>query len=244
MNASQEDLARTHRLRGLADMAGGMAHEFNQPLTIIRGCAENILIARQRGWNLPPERIDDKLATIIAQCDRISGLIDHVRGFARGATDMQLGPIALGEAVDDALRLMRVQLASRGIAIAVEDAAPGRLARGNRHAIAEIVIELLRNAREALVRANRSDGRVAVRVSAEAGRLVLTVRDDGPGMSAARMATALEPFRGGEPGDGPGLGLPIARHTAEAMGGSLTLASTPGDGTTVTLALEEAVPNA
>ena len=236
MSPSPEDIARAHRLSSLADMAGGLAHEFNQPLTVIRGSAENLLIARQRGWQLPPERIEGKLATIVAQCDRISGLIDEVRRFARGAEDLTPGPVAPADAVEDALRLCRVQLAARGIGEAVDDRSGGRLALADRRALADVVIELLRNARTAIVGSGRDHGRIAIAIERDGDGLQIRIADDGPGMDAATAAAALEPFTGGS----SGLGLAIARRTMEAMGGTLSIDSRAGAGTTVILGLRGA----
>lgn len=236
MTPTPEDIARSHRLRSLADMAGGLAHEFNQPLTVIRGSAENLLIARQRGWQLPPERIEGKLATIVAQCDRISGLIDEVRRFARGAEDLSLEAFAPADAVEDALRLCRVQLSARGIGAVVDDRSGGRLAHADRRALADVVIELLRNARSAIAGTGRDHGHIAISIEANGDRLALRLADDGPGMDATTAAAALEPFTG----SGLGLGLAIARRTMEAMGGSLAIDSRPGAGTCVILGLRGA----
>lgn len=237
MNQTSEDIARSHRLRCLADMAGGMAHEFNQPLTVIRGCAENLLIARQRGWQLPPERIDDKLALIVAQCDRISSLIDEVRRFARGAEDFQIVPMHPAESLADALRLLRVQLAAHGIDVSIDDQTAGRRALGDRHAFADVLVELLRNAREAIIGSGRAHGRIAITLLADDDACSMTLVDDGPGMDAAATVEAFEPFHRGGPGAGPGLGLAIARRTMEALGGSLTVSSQIGHGTAITLRL-------
>lgn len=240
MSPAPEEAARLHRLRSLADMASGMAHEFNQPLTAIRGCAENLLIARQRGWDIPPERIDAKLATIVEQCDRISGLIEHMRAFARGAAELRPAPLALAEAVADALRMIGSQLAQRGISVEVEDHSAGRLALAARHALAEVVVELLRNARDALAGAGRTRARIAVAIEPRGAELELRVRDDGPGMAAGTAEASEAPFAGAGAGGGPGLGLPAARHTMAAMGGSLRIETATGVGTTVILVLPAA----
>ncbi len=235
MNPSTEDIARIHRLHSLADMAGGMAHEFNQPLTVIRGSAENLLIARQRGWQLTPERIDDKLATIVAQCDRISGLIDEVRRFARGAEDLSPAPLLPADAIEDALRLGRVQLSARGIGVSVEDRSGGRLAHVDRHALADVIIELLRNAREAIVGSSRCHGTIIIAIETADAAVVVRVTDEGPGMDPAAAQAAIKPF---DPRSGAAsLGLAIARRTIETMGGSLAIDSQPGRGTTVILTL-------
>lgn len=241
MTSTPAERARLHRLRGLADMAGGMAHDFNQPLTIIRGCAENLLIARQRGWAIPPERIDEKLATIVEQCDRISALIDRVRTFAGGAADLSLVPVDPDQAVDDAIALVKVQLGSRGIRIEKNGGSEGRLVRANRHALAEVLLELLRNARDAIGGTGQSGGQIAITIAGEPGGCVIMVEDSGCGISPAILERIFDPFNPERPaGAGPGLGLPSARLTVEAMGGRLEITSTAGNGTTVAVHLSEA----
>jgi signal transduction histidine kinase len=242
MTSTPAERARLHRLRGLADMAGGMAHDFNQPLTIIRGCAENLLIARQRGWDIPPERINEKLATIVDQCDRISGLIDRVRSFAGGAADLSLAAIDPGLAVDDAIALVKVQLGSRGIRIEKRGGSEGRLVRANRHALAEVLLELLRNARDAIGRTGQSGGLVAVTIASDPDCCVISVDDSGCGISPAILERIFDPFNPERPaGAGPGLGLPSARLAIEAMGGRLEISSSTGSGTIVAVHLSEAV---
>jgi signal transduction histidine kinase len=118
----------------------------------------------------------------------------------------------------------------------VDDRSGGRLAQADRRALADVVIELLRNARTAIVGTGRDHGRIVISVEVDGDDLALRLADDGPGMDAATAAAALEPFTGSS----SGLGLAIARRTMEAMGGSLAIDSRPGAGTCVILGLRGA----
>jgi len=104
--------------------------------------------------------------------------------------------------------------------------------RGDAAKLQAALRNLLINAVESITRS----GEVRLRLRREGDRLVLEVRDTGPGMDAATLDKIFEPYFSTKPA-GTGLGLPIARKVIEDHGGSIRLASAPGEGTTVTIEL-------
>ncbi len=112
---------RQHRLKGLSEMAAGMAHEINQPLGGIRGFAEGILIGLEEGWDISTQEIIAKMRRIISEADRIDELIQGVRSFADDGGRLDLVAVDALTATQAAVRLMGTRLQAHGVEIAVSD---------------------------------------------------------------------------------------------------------------------------
>jgi signal transduction histidine kinase len=236
------------RLRSLGEMAAGIAHELNQPLMGIRNMSEHMLIALQKGWDLPGDKVAEKVTDIIDQVDRMSHVIDHARIFARGgADDFETQAVNVNEVIRDAVSLVGAQLRSRGIELVLE-LAPGLPAvTANQFSLEEVVLNLINNARDAAQAVmergeTRTRHAVILRTGVAArpeGELVkIEVADQGTGMSPETLARAFEPFFSTkDPGKGTGLGLSICRSILERMDGEIEIDSEPGAGTVVTVML-------
>lgn len=234
---------RRHRLQGLAEMAAGMAHEVNQPLSGIRGFAEGILIGLEEGWDISKQEIIDKMRRIVAESDRIDDLIQSVRGFADENARLELMPVDLHQVVQAAVRLWGTRLRAHGLALSITCADPATAwVRANPFAVQEAVQIVLANAGDAcLARGPGDEGRIAIVIEggqAAEDPAVITISDNGVGMDAATLARAGEPFfttKG--PDRGIGLGLAVAHGILAQCGGQLELDSTPAAGTTARLRL-------
>ncbi len=208
--ALAERVAQSERLAALGRVAAGVAHEVRNPVAAMRLRAENGLAgddARRR----------TALEAILAQVGRL----ERLTGELLTMTQQRVPAPALVN-----LREMLENCAAdhRG-AIAIDiEAAPATviLDAGLLHRALD---DLLRNA----IRHSPPDGRITLRAVVEAGRLVLVVSDQGPGVPPDLRATLFEPFVTGR-SDGTGLGLAIAREMVEAMGGRIMLADDPGPG--------------
>lgn len=248
--AEQRALAvRADRLRSLGQMAAGIAHELNQPLVGVRGLTEHLLLAMGRGWKITPDELAEQLEEIIAQADRMEHIIHHVRVFAREAGKPESRPVDANEVVRSATQLMGVQLASHGVELelALGGGLPPVLA--NPFSLEEVLLNLLINARDALESERGGESAPGPRIVIRTGRgrlgkgeaVRLQVADNGPGMEAETLEQALTPFfttKG--PEAGTGLGLPVSLAIVESFGGTLSLHSRCGEGTTVTVLLPAA----
>lgn len=234
--AEREGLAR------LGEMAAGAAHEMNNPLAVIRGRSQ--LLSTQ----LPPDAEPGRAAAHIERAAvQLTDLITGLRTFADP-------PVAARTPIDIAA------LAGAAVA-AARDAAPRRSGRPPTPidlrvgpGVGRVVLdpELVRKALgELLTNALESGPRTEIVVqlqiqppapgtenTAGGPRLLIEVRDDGPGMDAHTLAHAADPFFSARPaGRGVGMGLPRARRWAEAHGGTLRIESDPQRGTAATLDL-------
>jgi len=233
---------RADRLRSLGEMAAGIAHELNQPLVGVRGLAEHMLIGLDRGWEVHPDKFKERTASIVRQADRMTHIIDHVRNFSSQAGRRDRVPVDMNEIVQSAADLVGAQFRSRGLALKLELTPGLPPVHANFFSVEEVVLNLLNNSRDALDDATRRDqppaGEVLARTTCLGDVIQLELRDTGPGIPADILDRIFEPFyTTKDPNKGTGLGLSICRSIVEDLGGSIAIASTGADGTTVLLSL-------
>ena len=194
--------SRRHEQRFASDVA----HELRTPLAAIRGRAE--LGGLDDG--------EEALAAIRAQAERMTETIETLIAFARKEFDPQAGTVDLVAVVRD----------FDGVEIEVRPPVP--LAEGDAEIVRRAIAPLIDNARKHA--RSRVVVSVGARVGADPGRVVVTVRDDGPGLDPALGERAFEPGERGasEPDGGAGLGLPLARRLARACGGDVHACPGPG----------------
>ncbi len=233
---------RQHRLKGLSEMAAGMAHEISQPLGGIRGFAEGILIGLEEGWDISKDEIIAKMRRIISEADRIDELIQSVRSFADDGGRLDLVAVDALTATKAAVCLMGTRLQAHGIELEVTARGLSAQVRANPFGLQEVVQILLANAGDACTeRGGSAARRIAILVDGGAALtdpVVISVSDSGMGMDEATLAQAGEPFfttKG--PDRGVGLGLATARGVLAQCGGQLALESAPAGGTTATVRL-------
>jgi signal transduction histidine kinase len=223
----QAALVRSQKLASIGQVAAGVAHELNNPLSVILGYTK--LLRAEPG----PHAAD--LAIIhdeARQCQRIvAELLDLARPHQLEVHPVDLTTLAQ-EAVDrlddaGALHDRIVEVVARHPIIVLADA--GRL----RQVIANVVV----NAAEATA----PTGKITIDAHTETGAAILTVADDGPGIPPDMLAQVFDPFVTTKP-HGTGLGLAIAQAIVDAHGGRLSIASSPETGTCVSLQLPVSPP--
>jgi signal transduction histidine kinase/HD-like signal output (HDOD) protein len=238
LQAAQDEQLRRRNVSSLGEMAAGAAHEINNPLAIISGRAQQLLTGER-----DPAR-QDILKTIVAQADRISGIIRELRAFACPATPAlnTVDAVALAREVAGAFQ---PRLAEGGPTLHVDAAPAQALIRVDPKQVAGAMEEFITNAAEACSGGRGSRIRLAVQAEPADATVRITVADDGPGMDPAVRAHAFDPlFCGHQAGRRRGLGLSKAYRTVQANNGRLTLESTPGAGTTVRMTFQAALQNA
>jgi signal transduction histidine kinase len=198
-------------LREQRRFAADASHEMRTPITALRGDIETL-----RRYDLPPGERAETLADMAASVDRLDRLVEGLLGLAR--VDGEVGE---AERVD--LGEMLAEIATADECEAVD---PGVVVTGDRAALRGMLMNLIENGRT-------HGGGVRVAVAAQDGSAIVRVADDGPGIAPADRERVFDRFyrapdRRGTPG--AGLGLPIARATAERWGGSLRLVPS-GEGT-------------
>jgi PAS domain S-box-containing protein len=226
----EERLRHAERLALLGTLAASLAHEMNGPITTI------LLVTEALAAGLAGGRFATEATTLREAALHLRALAADTRVAARA--DAGAGEVLpLGESVGLALRLSAAYVAARAKVVLTEASAP--TVRADSARLAQVFLNLLINAADAIEA--RGDARGVIHVTLgtdERGDGLVVVEDDGAGMTSEILLRAREPFfTTKSEGRGTGLGLAISDEIVRELGGSLTLASTLGKGTTVTVRL-------
>ena len=238
-------LGQVARLNTLGELAAGMAHELNQPLTALLSSTQ---AAQRLLADEPPDLPDlpmaqTAMARAVEQARRASTVVGRLRRLVeRPDLAGQAQPLPLAAAVQDVLHLLEPELARRGITPEVSAAPDLPPVRAEPVALQQIVHNLLMNALQALEQVPPAERQLALRLERpDAAHVALSVRDHGPGVPPEARAHLFEPFYTTRTG-GLGLGLTLCESLAQAMGASLSLAPSTGRGAEFVLTLPAAAP--
>ncbi len=225
--ALAQTLEQHEKLVTLGQIAAGIAHEINNPLTAVSSYSQLMLLRLKDPKNIESaRRIQDGI-------DRIHRLVRNLMSFVRPDRE-DFYPLDLNEMIADALSFSRYEI-TRGETRLVEDLA-SQLPKvlGSKEQLEHVFVNLLTNARDAVA----GRGTIRVETRSENGSVYLRVTDDGMGIEPERLEKVFEPFYTTKPaGQGTGLGLFIAAGITQKHGGELGVDSVPGRGTSVTLYL-------
>ncbi len=229
----EADLAHAARVNTVGELAAGMAHEINQPLAAIGNYAEGCLV-RLRHQGAAPELID-ALGEIDAQAARAGAIVHRLRSFLRKEEPKPV-PIDLNDAVVEAVSLFTPEARRHKVVVRTGLAASLPPVCGELIQIEQVVLNLLRNALEAVEEGRCARREIAVTTALAGDRVRVTVADSGPGLNEEARRRLFEPFFTTKP-QGMGLGLSISRSLVEGHGGRLVLADAPGGGTALEFTL-------
>ena len=230
-------LGQVSRLNAMGELAAGMAHELNQPLTALLASTQ---AARRLLTDEPPELETARaaMAQAVQQARRASDVVTRLRRAVERpdlvAPQLRL---SLDDAARNALYLMEPETRRAQVQTSLVCTEPVYV-KGDPVALEQIIHNLLSNAVQALERSPVGDRRLGVIVQAHAGHARLTVQDNGPGIAPDVMPHLFEPFFSTREG-GLGLGLSLCESLAQGMDGQLqaTNGETQGAVFTLTLAL-------
>jgi two-component system, cell cycle sensor histidine kinase and response regulator CckA len=233
----EEQLGHSQKMEAIGLLAGGVAHEFNNLLTIIIGQCDLLLLKQQgdkKQWSA-------KVEEIRRAGKRAASLTSQLLAFSRKQI-LQLTVLNLNDVVSDVEKMLR-PLIGEGIEMAAElDPRCGEI-KADRGQIEQVLVNLIVNARDAM----RGQGKLTLKTSnveldeeyvgthiaTLPGRYVLlTISDTGEGMNAETQERIFEPFfTTKEPGKGTGLGLSMVYGIVKQLGGNIWVYSEPGHGT-------------
>ncbi len=215
----QRDLAHVARLNTMGEMASGMAHEINQPLTAIATNA-HACVRMLEGSPEQRERVADVIERIATQAERAGEIISKLRQFVR-KEQPDLSLINLNEVINGVILLLRPEIRQADVKV-VLDLNPDIGSIMAQHVqIDQVILNLARNAIEAM--SDASVGEPALTISTaltHPNMVTVTVADNGPGVDEAVVDQLFNPFITTKP-DGMGLGLSISQGIIEAHKGRI-----------------------
>ncbi|MGQ3671292.1 sensor histidine kinase [Xanthobacter sp. TB0136] len=239
LRAAQEELMQAAKMATLGQMAAGITHELNQPLTAMRGLAENTVKLLQAGRE---EAVEANLVRITALVDRLGKITGQLRGFSRRATSEKT-PVDLPATLSESLAILAPRIRATGTAVVTDLDPAARLAVFEPIRLSQVLVNLVGNALDAVK--GRPDPWVRVRSRRHGARILVSVEDNGPGLPPETLAHIFDPFFTTKPpGEGLGLGLPISLAIAREFGASLAVRPRAEGGLTFDLVLETAEDDA
>ena len=230
-------LLQSARLVSLGQMAAGVAHELNQPLTVVETTAGDICLRLMEGIPLETDELREMMEDVRGVVDRMAGTVDHLRVFSRDVSEAPREAMDVNEVIQSSLKLMQTQLENHGIDLVLDccDALPK--VWGHPHPLEQVVLNLLSNARDTVddraeIEGAGYDKRIWIRTRVENYAVVIEVKDNGVGMDEATRQRLFEPFFTTKDADrGTGLGLSIIYAIVRNHDGEITVESEQGVGT-------------
>jgi signal transduction histidine kinase/CheY-like chemotaxis protein len=232
LKAVQQRLVQGETLRAIGELAGGAAHHLNNLLTIVVGRVQLLL------RTVEDERLSRPLEIVERAAKDGAEVVRRLQQFSRMREVTQTRRVDLNTVAADVLEMTRGHWhdapRARGMSIEVQSRT-GAVAgvAGDPAGLREAITNLVLNAVEAMPRG----GRITIETASDGATVTLAVSDTGMGMREDVRLRAHEPFFTTKGVKATGLGLSVAYGIARRHGGELTIASTPGEGSTVTLRL-------
>ncbi|MDQ3778656.1 MAG: GAF domain-containing sensor histidine kinase [Actinomycetota bacterium] len=231
--ATVDELRKLSALR--ADFVSLVSHELRSPMASVIGSARTL---QQRWRELAPEQRESFLALIAHETSRLADLIGDVLDTSRieaGTFSYSFGDVDLAELIRDSVTAAEQGQDEVALKAVVHDPLPA--VRGDRDRLRQVLVNLIDNA----VKYSPPGEEVQVEAATANGRVVIEVRDHGPGIPPEHHKVIFEKFGrmkvGNKAKPGTGLGLFIARSITEAHGGTLDVRSAPAGGATFRLSL-------
>ena len=234
----EETLRRADQLAMLATLAAGLAHEIKNPLGGIKGAAQ--LLAMELGSDSP---LREYTRVMVKEAERVNGIIEELMDLGKPRPAL-MREVNLARILDDIVLLQKE--AARGqhidFVLSLDPSIPP--VQGDENLLTRLFLNLIKNAREAIVGPGRIE--IESKISAEyhlttpgnrpSPLVVVRIRDTGCGMAAEELERIFTPYYTTK-NTGSGLGLAICQKIVEDHRGFLKLASTPGEGTEISVSL-------
>jgi two-component system, NtrC family, nitrogen regulation sensor histidine kinase NtrY len=231
LRSTTEQLVATERVAAWQEVARRLAHEIKNPLTPIQMSLETLIAAHDAQHPEFQRLFKESAGAVLEEVARLRRIVDEFSRFAR-LPKPQLQPVDLSELASSVLSLYSSP--REGVAL-THSLEPGLQVRADRDQLTQVVLNLLKNAEEAI----SAKGRIQLRTRSVNGAALLEVEDSGPGIKPEQRAKVFEPYFTTKEG-GTGLGLAIASRICIEHGGKLEVDNAPQGGAVFTLSLPKA----
>ena len=234
VRALRREIERSRRLASVGSLAAGVAHEIRNPLSSIKGFATYF---KERYEHVPKDR--ETAGIMIQEVDRLNRVVSQLLEFAR---PVKVSPLrtSVQQLIDDSVKLVRQQAQERQITIRNSTSSQMDAVFVDPDRINQVLLNLYLNAIESM----DAGGELVIQIShrKEEEDIEIQVSDTGGGIPKEDLTKIFDPYYTTK-STGTGLGLAIAHNIVEAMGGSITVVSQKGKGTTFTIRVPDSGKN-
>ncbi|HEY3448343.1 MAG TPA: ATP-binding protein [Myxococcales bacterium] len=236
LKAAQAALLEAQKLAAIGQLGAGVAHEINNPLAGILGNTQLLLLDRPEG-----DRDIAVLKKIETQAKRAKEITANLLRFSQQRQQADFKPVDLNKLVKETLTLVETQVKAEGVELALALAAGLPPVKGDPGHLAQVLLNLVSNARTAMLKA--APKRLTVSTRSEAGKVHLTVSDTGKGIDGKVLPRIFEPFfTTKDVWSNVGLGLSVSFRVVEEHGGRIEVATEVGKGSAFTVELPAVGP--
>jgi PAS domain S-box-containing protein len=219
-------LIQKSKLEFLGEMAAGMSHEINQPLTGISMGMENIL-NKINTYNIETEYFQSKINNIFHYVNRIQHIIEHVRTFSRDQQYAVFEKFSVNDTINNTLLLVEKPYSANKINININFNNSVYYIKGNKYRLEQVILNLLSNSKDALEEKNKKISssfkkNIDININSDEINVYITIKDNGIGIKNQNIDNIFEPFyTSKEANKGTGLGLSIVYGIVKEFQGEI-----------------------
>ncbi len=238
LRKTQADLVQAGKLAALGQISAALSHELNQPLAAVKSYADNAVAYLDRDNG---DQARDNITRISALTDRMASISKHLRNFARKPNE-QLSAVSVVTVINDALELIDRRIKNTGAQVCVNIGDEDLRVTGGQVRLQQVLVNLIGNGLDAMDEMDRA--KVEIAAWREAGKVIISVRDFGPGIDRDVADQIFDPFFTTKSvGHGLGLGLSISYNIVKDFGGKMRAENHPEKGAVFFVELVEADVN-
>ena len=222
---TQNELVHAGKMAVLGQLAAGIVHEINQPLTALRTLSANACVLIEHGRT---DEASKNMLRIGQVTERLGLVVGQLKIFAHKSTQSP-APVILQRAVDGALLLLSHRLRKGRVALRTDIVPADLRVLADQSRLEQVLVNLIGNGIDAVALEN--ERWISMEATRTRGRCIIIIQDSGPGIADDVLLHLFEPFVTTKPaGMGLGLGLVISAHIVRELGGTLNASNEPGGG--------------
>tara|TARA_R110002072_G_scaffold302999_1_gene490984 strand:- start:830 stop:2317 length:1488 start_codon:yes stop_codon:yes gene_type:complete len=226
----QDEMAHVNRLNTMAEMATGIAHELNQPLSAIANYSTVCEKKLRESTDVKDLKLADMINEINEMALQAGSVIRGLRDFTKRRPSRH-DAVIISDLIDSSLSMLTFELRSNGVTVAWNPPAGLPQVTADSVQIRQVLVNLMTNAIDAMLTTERAMRQISINVSTDSDAIVVAISDSGCGIENDQWDQLFDSFVTSKP-DGTGIGLAISKRIMEAHGGRLTARNNEDAGTT------------